>query len=45
MIRERKDWLWTFVKRNFTIVIYILQILFIIMYSEPEVQPFVYVRF
>ncbi len=27
------------------IIFYVLQILFILIYSEPELQPFVYVRF
>lgn len=32
-------------KRNIVLLYYILQILFIVLYSNPEVQPFVYVRF
>ena len=32
-------------KKNMIIVAYILQIIFILMYTEPELQPFVYVRF
>lgn len=45
MTEEEKAKFWTFIKRNMVIVIYLLQIFFILMYSEPEVQPFVYVRF
>jgi hypothetical protein len=34
-----------FLRKNAILLFYILQILFILIYSEPEVQPFVYVRF
>jgi hypothetical protein len=33
------------IKTNATIIIYLLQVLFILIYSEPDVQPFVYVHF
>jgi hypothetical protein len=33
------------IKKNIFIIAYILQIMFILMYTEPELQPFVYVRF
>jgi hypothetical protein len=33
------------IKNNICIVAYILQIIFILIYTEPELQPFVYVRF
>ncbi len=32
-------------KKNMIIIAYILQIIFVLMYTEPELQPFVYVRF
>lgn len=32
-------------KRHLVIVYYLLQLLFILLYADPEVQPFVYVRF
>jgi len=32
-------------KTNFLIIFYLLQILFILIYIEPELQQFVYVRF
>ncbi len=32
-------------KRHLVIVYYLLQLLFILLYASPEVQPFVYVRF
>jgi len=32
-------------KRNGTIIFYLIQILFILMYLDTEIQPFVYVRF
>lgn len=34
-----------FIKLHGIIILCILQILFVIMYSDPEIQPFVYVRF
>lgn len=33
------------VRINALIIFYLLQVLFICMYVEPDVQPFVYVRF
>ncbi len=33
------------IKKNMFIIAYILQMIFILMYSEPALQPFVYVRF
>ena len=33
------------VLRHLVIVYYLLQILFIVIYAEPEQQPFVYIRF
>ena len=33
------------IKKNIFIIAYILQIIFIFIYTEPELQPFVYVRF
>jgi hypothetical protein len=33
------------IKNNICIVAYMLQIIFILIYTEPELQPFVYVRF
>jgi len=32
-------------KKNIFIIAYILQILFVLMYTDPELQPFVYVLF
>lgn len=41
-----RNWRWyPFLKVNFIIIAYLLQILFVLIYSEPEVEPFVYVRF
>lgn len=34
-----------FVKTHGTIIFYMLQILFILIYMEPEMQEFIYVRF
>lgn len=45
MTSESRQYLTNFVKENSIIVLYLLQLLFILIYSEPEVQPFVYVRF
>ena len=33
------------IKRNATIIFYFIQIAFILIYFETEIQPFVYVRF
>lgn len=33
------------IKKNLVIIFYIIQVLFICMYIETDVQPFVYVRF
>ena len=33
------------IKKNISIIIYILQIIFVLIYTEPELQPFVYVLF
>ena len=33
------------VKHHGVIILYLLQLAFILMYTEPEVQPFAYVRF
>lgn len=33
------------IKINALIIYYLLQVLFILMYSETTMQPFVYVRF
>jgi hypothetical protein len=33
------------IKKNIYIVAYILQMIFILIYTEPQLQPFVYVRF
>jgi len=33
------------IKDNICIIAYILQMIFILIYTEPELQPFVYVRF
>ena len=33
------------IKKNICIIAYILQIIFILIYTDPELQPFVYVRF
>lgn len=33
------------VRQHGVIILYLLQLAFILMYTEPEVQPFVYVRF
>ena len=45
MDETKKDELIKLLKKNAIIVFYLLQLLFIFMYSEPEIQPFVYVRF
>jgi hypothetical protein len=34
-----------YLKINAEIILYLLQILFILMYSKVEVQPFVYIHF
>ena len=33
------------ITKNIFIIAYILQIIFIFIYTEPALQPFVYVRF
>ena len=33
------------IENNICIIVHILQIVFILIYTEPELQPFVYVRF
>ena len=33
------------IKRHLVIIYYLLQVLLILMYAAPQVQPFVYVRF
>jgi hypothetical protein len=33
------------IKKNICVIAYILQIIFILIYTDPELQPFVYVRF
>jgi hypothetical protein len=33
------------IKKNIYIVAYILQMIFILIYTEPQLQAFVYVRF
>jgi len=33
------------IKKNLVVIFYIIQVLFIFMYIETDVQPFVYVRF
>lgn len=45
MDKEDKDKIIRFIKRQSVIIFYLLQIMFILIYAEPEVEPFVYVRF
>jgi len=45
MEKETHEKIKNMIKLHALIFIYIIQILFIIMYTEPEIQPFVYVRF
>lgn len=33
------------VGRNISIIVFLLQLLFIAIYSKTEIQPFVYIRF
>jgi hypothetical protein len=45
MNQEKKEAAKKAIRLHITIILYLLQILFVAMYSQPEVQPFVYVRF
>ena len=45
MQNNKKEKILKTIKINGIIIFYILQILFILMYIRPEIQPFVYVRF
>jgi hypothetical protein len=45
MNQQRKESALHLIRTHLIILSYILQLLFIAMYSQPEVQPFVYVRF
>ena len=45
MTREKKQSIMKFIKINAIIVIYLVMLLLVFVYSEPEIQPFVYTRF
>jgi len=45
MGEERKKSILKFTKSNALIIFYLLLFLLVLIYSDPEIQPFVYVRF
>jgi hypothetical protein len=45
MEKERKQSILKFIKMNGIIILYLLMFLLVLVYSEPEIQPFVYTRF
>jgi hypothetical protein len=45
MNRKINENMLNIIKKNICIIAYILQMIFILIYTEPELQPFVYVRF
>ena len=45
MDKQKKAALIKTAQLHLMIIVYILQVLFVAMYSRPEIQPFVYVRF
>ncbi|MGO9022194.1 MAG: hypothetical protein ACLQVJ_27980 [Syntrophobacteraceae bacterium] len=45
MEKERKQSILKFIKINAAIILYLVMFLLVLVYSDPEIQPFVYVRF
>ncbi len=45
MEKERKQSILKFIKINAVIILYLVMFLLVLVYSDPEIQPFVYVRF